>query len=473
MKVLFVASECVPFVKTGGLADVSEALPKELCKNGLDVRVIIPKYSQIAQEYKDEMRYITNFYIKMGWRSQYCGIFELLKDGVIYYFVDNEFYFSGEAIYSDIAIDVERFAFFDKAVLAMLQTVDFWPDVIHCNDWQSAMIPVLLKAHYNEDERYCRIKTVLTIHNIIYQGRVGKHILGDVLGFDAKHTSLLTYDNDVNFLKASMICSDRVVTVSDSYSKEIQTPEGGVGLDAIARSISHKLYGIVNGLDYNFYHPSIDKVIWCNYDCDNLDKKAKNKEELQKYFGLEVNPKAPILSVVSRMVKNKGFDIVKATMENILNSTNAQFVGVGEGDREYEDYFKYLNAKYPGRVHVSLGFSVDIGKKIYGGSDIFLMPSISEPCGISQMIASKYGAVPIVREVGGLKDTIKDFGCPEGGNGYTFHDYNSNDFEYSIRRAINDYKDEKEWTNKVKTAMNMDFSWNRSMDKYVELYKEI
>ena len=270
-----------------------------------------------------------------------------------------------------------------------------------------------------------------------------------------------------------MLCADKVVTVSNSYAGEIQTIEGGFGLDDIARNVSYKLTGIVNGLDYNFYNPTLDKSIWMNYDCNELDKKAKNKEELQKYFGLEVNPEAPVLSIVSRMVKNKGFDIVKATIENILNTTDAQFVGVGEGERQYEDYFKYLNAKYPNRVHVSLGFSVDIGKKIYAGSDIFLMPSISEPCGLSQMIASKYGTVPIVREVGGLKDTIKDFGCPEGGNGYTFHDYNSGDFEYSIRRAISDYQDKKEWANKVKIAMNMDFSWYSSMNKYVDLYREI
>lgn len=471
--VLYVSTEVQPFCATGGLADVMGSLPNTLKKAypKSDIRVIVPLYKNMKLN-REELTYVGNTYVNLSWRKEYCGVFTYTYDNIVYYFIDNEKYFKRDGYYGYMD-DVERFAFFSKSILEILPLIDFFPSILHVNDWQTALVPVYLKTETWKDNRYYDIKTVLTIHNILYQGRFGRHVLTDVLGIDAKHTGLLTHDNDVNFLKASMICADRVVTVSDSYSKEIQTPEGGVGLDSIARSISHKLYGIVNGLDYNFYNPSLDNVIWCNYDINNLDKKAKNKEELQKYFGLEVNPNVPILSVVSRMVKNKGFDIVKATLENILTSTDAQFVGVGEGEREYEDYFKYLNAKYPNRVHVSLGFSVDIGKKIYGGSDIFLMPSVSEPCGISQMIASKYGAVPIVREVGGLKDTIKDFGCLEGGNGYTFHDYNSSDFEYSIRRAINDYKDKKGWLEKVKIAMNMDFSWNRSMDKYVELYKEI
>ena len=306
-----------------------------------------------------------------------------------------------------------------------------------------------------------------------YASKYGREILGDVLGISDKDRGLMLQHNDVNFIKAGMLCSDRVITVSDSYSKEIQTVEGGAGLDDVARNIAYKLTGIVNGTDDVVDNPMFDQFIWHNFDVNSLENKKKNKEELQKYFGLEVNPDAPILSIVSRLVKAKGLDMVKDTLEKIITTTNAQFVAVGEGEREYEDYFKYLSNKYPSKVRVSLGFSTDIGKKIYAGSDIYLMPSISEPCGISQMIASKYGAVPVVREVGGLKDTIKDFGCPEGGNGYTFGNVSSKDFEYSVRRAIADYQDKEGWAKKVDTIMKVDFSWRRSMNNYVKVYKEI
>ena len=471
--VLYVASEVQPFCATGGLADVCGSLPNYLKEEypDSDVRVVLPLYKNMKID-RNELTYIGNTYVSLSWRKEYCGVFSYDLNGITYYFIDNEKYFKRDGYYG-YDDDAERFAFFSRSVLDIFPIINYYPDIIHANDWQSALVPVYLKTYNWEDSKYKNMKSVVTIHNIQYQGRFGAYVLGDVLGIDGKDASLLLHQGDVNFLKAGMLCADRVVTVSNSYAGEIQTIEGGFGLDDIARNVAYKLTGIVNGLDYNFYNPTLDKAIWVNYDCNELDKKAKNKEELQKYFGLEVKPNVPVLSVVSRMVKNKGFDIIKETLENILNTTDAQFVGVGEGERQYEDYFKYLNAKYPNRVHISLGFSVDIGKKIYAGSDIFLMPSISEPCGLSQMIASKYGTVPIVREVGGLKDTIKDFGCPEGGNGYTFHDYNSKDFEYSIRRAISDYQDKKEWANKVKIAMNMDFSWYSSINKYVDLYREI
>ena len=470
--ILYISSEVQPFCSTGGLADVAGSLPKRLkaLYPECDIRVVLPLYKNTKID-RSKLTYVSNTYVNLSWRKEYCGVLSYQMDNVIYYFIDNERYFKRDGYYG-YNDDPERFAFFSRSILDILPIIDFYPEIIHVNDWQSALVPVYLKTYTWKDARYNNIKTILTIHNIIYQGRFGMGVLNDILGIDNKHASLLTHHGDVNFLKASMLTADKVVTVSQSYAKEIQTIEGGNGLDDIARSISHKLVGIVNGLDYSFYNPTLDKVIWNNYDCNNLENKAKNKEELQKFFGLEVNPKAPILSIVSRLVKNKGLDLVRSVLENVLNSTDAQFVAVGEGEREYEDYFKYLNSKYPSRVHVSLGFSVEIGKKIYSGSDIFLMPSISEPCGISQMIASKYGAVPIVREVGGLKDTIKDFGCPNGGNGYTFYNCSSSDFEYSIRRAINDYHG-KNWIEKVRIAMNMDFSWDRSINNYVNLYKEI
>ena len=471
--VLYVASEVQPFCATGGLADVCGSLPNYLKKEypESDVRVVLPLYQKMKID-RNELTYVGNTYVNLSWRKEYCGVFSYELNGIKYYFIDNEKYFKRDGYYGYMD-DAERFAFFSKSVLEIFPIIDYYPDIIHANDWQTGLLPVYLKTCKLDDSRYNNMKTVITIHNIQYQGRFGSQVLGDVAGLDGEASSIVLHQGDVNFLKAGMLTADKVVTVSNSYAGEIQTPEGGFGLHEIARNVAYKMTGIVNGLDYNFYNPRLDKVIWENYDCNELEKKAKNKEELQKSFGLELNPNAPVLAVVSRLVQNKGLDMVKATLEEILNTTDAQFVGVGEGERQYEDYFKYLNSKYPNRVHVSLGFSVEIGKKIYAGSDIFLMPSISEPCGLSQMIASKYGSVPIVREVGGLKDTIKDFGCPDGGNGYTFHDCNSKDLEYSIRRAIKDYQDKSEWNNKVKTVMNMDFSWNCSMRKYVDLYREI
>ena len=471
--ILYVASECRPFCSTGGLADVMSSLPKALKKDykDSDIRVVLPLYQKTNID-RNRLTYIGSIYVKLAWRSEYCGVFTYKMDDIVYYFIDNEKYFKREGYYG-YPDDAERFAFFSRSILEILPLIDFFPDIIHVNDWQSAMLPVYLKTYSWNDPKYYNIKTVLTIHNILYQGRYGREILGDVLGISDKDRGLILQHNDVNFIKAGMLCSDRVITVSDSYSKEIQTVEGGAGLDDVARNIAYKLTGIVNGTDDVVDNPMLDQFIWHNFDVNSLENKKKNKEELQKYFGLEVNPDAPILSIVSRLVKAKGLDMVKDTLEKIITTTNAQFVAVGEGEREYEDYFKYLSNKYPSKVRVSLGFSTDIGKKIYAGSDIYLMPSISEPCGISQMIASKYGAVPVVREVGGLKDTIKDFGCPEGGNGYTFGNVSSKDFEYSVRRAITDYQDKEGWAKKVDTIMKVDFSWRRSMNNYVKVYKEI
>ena len=471
--ILYVASECRPFCSTGGLADVMSSLPKALKKDytDCDIRVILPLYQRTNID-RNKLTYLGSLYVKLAWRSEYCGVFTYKEDDIVYYFIDNEKYFKRDGYYG-YPDDAERFAFFSRSILEVLPIIDFFPDIIHVNDWQSALLPVYLKTYSWNDKKYYDIRTVLTIHNILYQGRYGKEILGDILGFGDKDRGLILHQNDVNFIKAGMLCADRVITVSDSYSKEIQTFEGGAGLDDIARNVSYKLTGIVNGIDEVIDNPSLDKFIWHNYDVDSLENKHKNKEELQKYFGLEVNPNKPILSIVSRLVKAKGLDMVKDTLESIIATTDAQFVAVGEGEREYEDYFKYLSNKYPSKVKVSLGFSTEIGKKIYAGSDIYLMPSISEPCGISQMIASRYGTVPVVREVGGLKDTIKDFGCNQGGNGYTFSSVSSKDFEYSVRRAIEDYNNTKEWENKVKTVMSVDFSWRRSMNNYVKVYKEI
>jgi starch synthase len=473
-KVLFVASEAQPFCATGGLADVCGSLPKEIKREdpSIDIRTIIPLYSNIPYCFRKDFKYIGHIYVTLSWRKEYCGVFEYDYEGVKYYFIDNEKYFKrdgGEYGYLD---DGERFAFFSRSVLEILPTIDFFPDVIHVNDWQSALIPTYLKTS-SWDWRYDKIKTILTIHNILYQGRFGSQILTDVLGIDKKYSGILMYDGDVNILKGAIVTADKVTTVSPSYAEEIKTPEHSGGLAGIVNENAYKLKGILNGLDYDFYNPATDKVIYTNYDKDHMENKAKNKELLQKEFGLDVTPDVPIVAFCSRMNVYKGFDIIKSSIEKLIGELGIQFVGVGSGEREYEDFFRYLNNKYPGKVHVSLGYSLEIGKKIYSGADIYVMPSLTEPCGLSQIVASRYGVIPIVRETGGLKDTIHDFGCIGGGNGYTFASTNTNDFEYSVRRAVNDFKDKENWKQKVKTVMSADFSWKNTAKEYIQTYSEL
>ena len=473
-KVLFVASEAQPFCATGGLADVCGSLPKEIRKNdpSIDIRTIIPLYSNIPNCFRKDFKFLGHIYVTLSWRKEYAGVFEYDYEGIKYYFIDNEKYFKrdgGEYGYFD---DAERFAFFSRSVLEILPTIDFFPDIMHVNDWQAALIPTYLKTE-EWDERYKNIKTVLTVHNIIFQGRYGKQILTDVLGIDQKFDSLLDCDGDVNILKAAIMTCDKFTTVSPTYAEEIKTQQFSHGLSSIVKANEGKLVGILNGLDYDFYNPETDKVIYTNYSANDLSNRAKNKELLQKEMGLEVNAEKPIVAFCSRMSVYKGFDLIKSCIERLIEELDIQFVGVGSGEREYEDFFRYLNNKYPGKVHVSLGYSLEIGKKIYSGADIYVMPSLTEPCGLSQIVASRYGVVPIVRETGGLKDTIRDFGCIGGGNGYTFTNENVNDFEYSVRRAVADYKDKNGWAEKVKTVMNIDFSWKNTATKYIETYNEI
>lgn len=473
-KILFVASEAQPFCATGGLADVCGSLPKEIKKlsGGIDIRTIIPLYSNIPNCFRKDFKYIGNMYVTLSWRKEYCGVFEYEYDGIKYYFIDNEKYFKrdgGEYGYMD---DGERFAFFSHAVLEILPMIDFYPDIIHVNDWQCALIPTYLKTS-EWPEPYKKIKTVLTIHNIQYQGRFGSQILTDVLGIDQKFEGLLSYDGDVNILKSAIVSADKITTVSPSYAEEIKTPEHSNGLSEIVKQNAYKLKGILNGLDYDFYNPKTDKVIAFNYDADSIEIRAKNKESLQKEFGLEVNPNKPIVAFCSRINSLKGFDLVKQCIERLVSELDIQFVGVGSGENEYEEFFRYLNGKYPSKVHVSLGYSLEIGKKIYSGADIYIMPSRTEPCGLSQLVASRYGVVPIVRETGGLKDTIKDFGCAGGGNGYTFTNSVVGDLDYSIRRAVKDYADKKAWQEKVKKIMKIDFSWKNTASQYIDVYKEL
>lgn len=470
-KVLFAASECRPFSATGGLADVCGSLPKYIKKSfsDVDVRVILPLYGTIKEEYRKDFKFLGDMYVNLSWRREYCGVFEYDFNGVKYYFLDNERYFKRDIYPYGYQDDNERFAFFSKAVLETMSVTDFVPDIIHCNDWQTALIPVYLKTG-----NYCQdIKTIFCIHNIAYQGRYGFNVATDVVGLDKNNANILEYDGDANYMKGGILCADKIITVSPTYAEEIKTPEYSHGLDPVIRDNAGKLIGILNGIDDDFDNPQKDAMIYKNYDKNTLELKKENKLALQKAFGLEENADIPMLGLVARFPKHKGIDLIKNSMEKFIVEGGVQFVAVGEGEKEFEDFFKYLNFKFPKQAHISLGFNREIGKKIYAASDIYLMPSKSEPCGLSQMISSIYGSVPIVRETGGLKDSIKDFGCEGGGNGYTFNQYNQQDFEYSVWRALNDYKDKEGWAEKVKIAMSQDFSWKKTANNYKEIYKSL
>ena len=478
MKVLFATSECVPFIKTGGLADVVGALPAELCKEGCDARVILPKYSQIAQKYKDEMRYISNIYIKMGWRNQYCGVFELKIGSVTYYFVDNEFYFKSDAIYGDIAIDIERFAFFDKAVLALLQVIDFWPDVIHCNDWQTGMVPVLLKAHYGNDERYRRIKTVMTIHNLKFRGIYDKKTIADVCELEENYftSDKLEFYEDASFLKGGLVYADFITTVSPTYAREIMTDFFGENLNGLLSARSNSVRGIINGINYDDWNSAADSHIPFNYDARNfVSQKKKNKTELQKEAGLDVDEGKFLVGMVTRLTGQKGLDLVECVMEPMISAGDIQLVVLGTGESQYENMLRHFEWKYKGSVAALIKFDNALSHKIYAGCDAFLMPSLFEPCGLSQMISMKYGTLPIVRETGGLRDSVEAYNEFENtGTGFSFANYNAHEMMGIVNYAKDTwYNNKKAWQAMVKRAMKADFSWKNSAKAYMDVYRSL
>lgn len=470
MKVLYAASEAYPFAMSGGLADVAGSLPKALRRRLIGCRVVMPLYSTISEELKNNMSFITHITVPVAWRRQYCGIFEAKVDGVIYYLLDNQYYFKRDGLYG-FYDDAERFAFFSRAVLEILPHIDFKPDVIHCNDWQTAMTPVYLDRYYAHDPFYSDIKTVFTIHNIQYQGKYGGEILGDVLGLSGDDCRVVEYDGCVNLLKGGIECSDRVTTVSPTYSREILSPEYAHSLDRILREREFKLCGIINGIDTDVYNPETDSNIFENYNVDTIDKKAVNKQKLQERMGLPVRDDVPLIGIVSRLVGHKGLDLVKAVFEELL-CDDVQFCILGSGEWEFETFFHSMAEKYPDKVALKLGFVPELARKIYAGADLFLMPSKSEPCGLSQLIALRYGTVPIVRETGGLNDTIKD--SADGlGNGFTFKSYNAQDMLYTIRRAIDSFRDKEGFAILSRRAMECDNSWGKSANDYIKLYKSI
>jgi len=469
MKVLFATSEAYPFAMSGGLADVSGALPKALRKRMIGARVIMPLYDTISDEMRSKLSFVCHITVPVSWRRQYCGVFEAHMDGVIYYLIDNEYYFKRGGLYGYFD-DAERFAFFSRAVLEVIPHIGFTPDIIHCNDWQTAMVPVYLTQMYSKDPLYKNIKTVYTIHNIQYQGKYGMDVYGDVLGLPEGMESLVEYDSCVNLMKGAIQCSDKVTTVSPTYSREILDPYYSYGLDSILKEFTYKTTGIVNGIDTDVYNPETDKVIYKNYTAEGLKDKKVNKKKLQKDMGLPESDVA-LVGMVTRLVSHKGIDLIKRVFEEML-SADVQFVILGSGEWEYETFFYEMAKKYPDKVALKLGFDTNLAHKIYAGADMFLMPSKSEPCGLAQLVSLRYGTIPIVRETGGLNDTVKDSGDGEG-NGFTFANYNAHEMQSAVYRALEGYSDKKGWDILRKRAMNCDNSWKDSANKYAKLYKEI
>ncbi len=470
MKVLFATSEAYPFAMSGGLADVAGALPKALRKRFVGCRIILPLYGTISEEMRQKMTFLCNITVPVAWRRQYCGVFEAHLDGVIYYFIDNQYYFKRDGLYGYYD-DAERFAFFSRAVLEVLPLIDFQPDIIHCNDWQTALIPVYMDAFYKQNEFYQNMKTVFTIHNIQYQGKYGYDLYNDVIGLPVERFGILQYGDCINLMKGAIQCADKITTVSPTYAREILDPYYSHGLDGILKEFTYKLCGIVNGIDVDVYNPETDPLIYKNFNAEDMSGKAVNKAELQKELGLPVRDDIPVIGIVTRLVKHKGLDLVKRVFEELLQA-DLQFAILGSGEWEFETFFYEMAQKYPEKVGLKLGFKPQLAHRIYAGADIFLMPSQSEPCGLAQMVALRYGTIPLVRETGGLNDTIKDSDDGKG-NGFTFANYNAHDMQNTIWRAIDGFRNREGWGILQKRAMLCDNSWKTSANAYIGLYKEI
>lgn len=475
MKILYVAAEAVPFAKTGGLADVAGSLPKALKADGVDVRVIMPKFGKIPEAYRNAMEHVYDGELPVAWRKKYVGLDKYELDGVTYYFVDNEEYFNREGFYG-YDDDAERFSFFSRAVLDLLPAMDFWPDVIHTNDWHAGLVNVFLKLEHMGDARYERIKTVYTIHNLKYQGVFPKDVMPDVLGLDWKYFNNgdLEFYDAVNFMKGGIIYADAITTVSKTYAKEIQYPYFGEHLDGLLRSREQDLSGIVNGIDYSVYNPRTDKYIFETYDEESLDRKLDNKIALQKSLGLPERRNVPLIAIVSRLVEPKGMDLVVRMMDEILQHEDIQLVVLGTGEKRYEDWFKGLAWRYPKKVSVNIYFSNELAQRIYAGADIFLMPSNYEPCGIGQLVALRYGTIPVVRQTGGLKDTVQQYNkYTQEGNGFVFENYNAHEMMYALKRALSFYGSYEIWHKIQFNAVQADYSWKRSAKEYEALYERL
>ena len=476
-KILFVASECVPFIKTGGLADVCGALPKEFDKKYWDVRVVIPNYSCIPEHFRNQFEYVTHLYLSSGSYVlyRYVGVLKYTFDNVTYYFIDNQEFYSGFTPYtSDTKFEIEKFTFFDKAVLSMLPLIDFKPDIIHCHDWQTGLLPVYLKNEFAANPFFWGIKSIITIHNLKFQGIWDKEWVQGVSGLtdDLFTPDKLEFNKDANMLKGGLVYADYITTVSNSYANEIQTDYSGEGLNGPLSARHFDMQGIVNGIDYNAYDPDTDGKIYCHYNAENFRKKKfNNKLKLQEELGLAVDKKKYMIGLISRLTDQKGLDLINHVMEGIIDDYT-QFVVIGTGDPQYENMFRHYAWKYPDRVSANICYSDDLAHKLYAAADAFLMPSRFEPCGLTQLISFRYGTVPIVRETGGLRDTVKAYNEYENsGDGFSFSNYNADEMLSVINYSKHIFFDKKrEWNQMVDRGMANDFSWNASKYKYEGLY---
>ncbi|WLR50330.1 glycogen synthase GlgA [Bacillus tianshenii] len=474
MNILFVVSECVPFIKSGGLADVAGALPKELKRLGHEVRVILPKYALISSEYTEKMKEVAEFDVQVGWRQQYAGLETLVHDNITYYFIDNEYYFKRPALYGDFD-DGERFAYFSKAVLRAIPYLDFEVDIIHSHDWHTAMVNFLLQAQYRGNRLYQDIRTVFTIHNLQFQGVFPKQMLHELLNLDESYFTMeqLEFYGQLNFMKGGIAASDIVTTVSPTYRNEILMPYYGEGLDGFLRAHQYKLYGIVNGIDSELYNPKDHPYLSQPYSSKELENKNLNKLSLQRVSGLPEAENTPVIAIVSRLTQQKGLDLFVRIFHELMQN-DVQLVLLGTGEWQFEQFFKQMEREYPEKVKAWVGFSEELAHQIYAGADMFLMPSRFEPCGLGQLIALRYGAIPIVRETGGLNDTITAYNeYTEEGNGFSFKNYNAHDMLFTIERAIHFYHQQEKWAKLVSNAMEQDYSWRKSAQEYDELYTSL
>ena len=476
MDILYVTSEAAPFCKTGGLADVLGSLPPAVAAGGDRAAVILPLYGQVSDAWREKMRWHGYTYVDLAWRHAYCGLFSLEYRGVVWYFLDNEQYFGRPELYG-CADDGERFGFFSRAVVKMLDHLDFWPDVIHCNDWQTALAPIYLLEERHRIPQLCDTKSVFTIHNIEYQGRYGSQTLKDVFGLNDGYFNehMLAYHGDVNLMKGAIYAADYVTTVSPTYADELQYSFYAHGLEGVIADNRHKLRGILNGIDMDLYNPATNPGLASNFTADDpVEGKLACKLALQRAVGLQENADVPIIACISRLVGHKGFSLVTDVLHQIMGM-NVQMVVLGTGDWQFEEAFRNAQQQYPGRFSAQITYSGPLSTMIYAGADLFLMPSVSEPCGLSQMIAMRYGTVPIVRETGGLKDTVFPYNKFTGeGRGFTFTDINANDMLWVIREAVDLYYNNKEaWRGLQKEGMTADFSWDHSAQQYLDIYQRI
>lgn len=476
-KILFAASECVPFIKTGGLADVCGALPKEFDKNDWDIRVVIPNYSCIPEHWRNQFEYVTHFYMSCGnyIQNKYVGILQYKMDGITYYFIDNQEYFDCFLPYGDIRFDMEKFIFFDKAVLSMLPLINFQPQIIHCHDWETGFIPVYLKTEFQGDMFFWGMKSIITIHNLKFQGIWDVKTVKGLTGFPASMfvPDKLEFKKDANMLKGGLVFADYITTVSDTYAQEIQTDYYGEGLNGLLAARHMDMQGIVNGIDYQAYDPATDEKLYVNYDASNhRKKKFMNKEKLQEELGLAVDKKRYMIGLISRLTDQKGLDLINYVIERIVDDYT-QLVVIGTGDSQYENMFRHFAWKYPDKISANICYSDDLAHKLYGAADAFLMPSRFEPCGLTQMISFRYGTIPIVRETGGLKDTVQPYNEYDNvGDGFSFTNYNGEEMLNIINYSKHIFFDKKrQWNQMVDRAMANDYSWNASKFRYEGLYK--